>query len=124
MEFSKLLCVCKFTHWYSLFPIESISILRYLDSVVEELHDFGLDLGFSDGVLGALKANSPRNIEERKEELVRMWINSSLNLDRHPPCWWHLMEALESVGKSTYSVKKITVSLMGALNFYSYYMYP
>ena len=37
MELSELQCMCKLTHWYSLFPIDLNTVLHALRNIVKEL---------------------------------------------------------------------------------------
>ena len=90
MERSKILCLRKFTLWYSLFPFELDSVVLRLKSVVSQLYNLGLFLDVPEGILDALKADFPFDSSRRRRELVREWMNSSLD----PPCWWHLVQAL------------------------------
>ena len=90
---SKLLCMRKLTHWDSLFPIEFITILQILKNLVKKMYDLGLELSIPQGVLDAIEEDHPTDTERRRRELVKGWINYSLD----PPCWWHLAEALRKI---------------------------
>ena len=90
MERSKLLCMRKLTYWNSLFPIDITSVLHYLKDVVKELYHLGLHLKIAEGKLDAIGKDYPTDTEKRRRELVKEWMNSSLE----PPCWWQLVEAL------------------------------
>ena len=96
MEISKLLCMRKLTHWYSLFPIDLTSVLYHLKDIVPELFDLGLYLNMPLNFLKTLEANFPTDVNRRKTELVLEWMNSSLN----PPCWCHLVQALRKIDRS------------------------
>ena len=91
MDISKLYYMCMFTQWVNLFPIEFKSILDYLVDIVSDLYDLGLYLGIPLGVLSTIEANFPTDIDRRRREIVRKWMSST----EGPPCWWHLVEALE-----------------------------
>ena len=97
MERSKLLCMRKLTYWNSLFPIDYTSVLYYLKNVVKELYELGLHLKISEGKLDAIDKDYPTDTKKRRRELVKEWMSSSLE----PPCWWHLVEALN---KATHGV--------------------
>ena len=81
----------RLTLWSSFFPMDFLSILQYLKSLVTEVDDLGLVLKVPVHCLETLKYNFP-DIIKRKWELVRVWLSSSLE----PPCWWHLVRALRT----------------------------
>ena len=93
MERSKLTCMRKLTHWDNLFPIDFGSVLHYLKDIVRPLFDLGLHLKIPHGILEAIEMNYPHDASRRTREVVRAWMNSSLD----PPCWWHLVEALKEI---------------------------
>ena len=93
MDVSKLLCMHKLAHWYSLFPIGFTSVLQYLRDIVKELYELGQHLDISPGILDAIDTDFPTNTSKRRKELVRMWLNSFKSPG--PPCWWQLVEALK-----------------------------
>ena len=92
MKCSKVLWMCKLTHWDSLFPIDTVSVLKCLENVSRNLYTFGIYLGFPTGVLDALERDFPNSTERQRTELVRRWLSSSLD-----PCWWHLAQALKQI---------------------------
>ena len=77
----------KLTHWDSLFPIDTVSVLKCLENVSRNLYTLGMFLG-----LGALERDFPNSTERQRTELVRRWLSSSLD-----PCWWHLAQALKQI---------------------------
>ena len=96
MEHSKLQCMCKLTHWNSLFPMEFSELLDLLKDIVREIYELGESLGASHGVLQAIEDNYPRDVNRRRRELVRWWMSSSPD----PPCWWHLVQALKRIDEN------------------------
>ena len=92
MKCSKVLWMNKLTHWDSLFPIDTVSVLKCLENVSRNLYTFGIYLGFPTGVLDALERDFPNSTERQRTELVRRWLSSSLD-----PCWWHLAQALKQI---------------------------
>ena len=92
MKRVKVLWVRKLTLWDSLFPIDTISVLKCLENVSRRLYTFGIFLGLSTGVLDAIEKNYPRDVERQRTELVRRWLSSSLD-----PCWWQLAQALRTI---------------------------
>ena len=92
MKCSKVLWMRKLTHWDSLFPIDTVSVLKCLENVSRNLYTFGIYLGFPTGVLDALERDFPNSTERQRTELVRRWLSSSLD-----PCWWHLAQALKQI---------------------------
>ena len=82
----------KLTLWDGFFPMEFLSILQYLKALVNEVYDFGLVLNVSVHRLETLSSDFPTDTSRRRRELVRAWLNSSLE----PPCWWHLVRALRT----------------------------
>ena len=93
MDCSKLLCMRKLTLWDSLFPMDFISVLFLLQNIVRDLHILGLHLGVPSGVLEAIEVDFPTNTTRRREELVKAWMESSLD----PPSWWRLVQALKRI---------------------------
>ena len=89
----KLLYMRMFTHWRNLFPIDFNSILDFLADVVRDLYDLGRYLGISRGILDAIEVDFPTDTSRRRRELVRGWMNST----QDPPCWCHLVQALERI---------------------------
>ena len=92
MKCSKVLWMCKLTHWDSLFPIDTVSVLKCLENVSRNLYTFGIYLGFPTGVMDAIERDFTCSTERQKMELVRRWLSSSLD-----PCWWHLAQALKQI---------------------------
>ena len=93
---TKLFYMRKLTHWDSLFPIDLTSVLCYFNNIhaVEELVMLGFHLNISHGVLKALK---DKDVYNGRRELVRGWMNFSSD----PPCWWHLVRALNVINRRT-----------------------
>ena len=91
MERSKLLCLRNFTLWYSLFPMDYKSVLQHIKDVVKELYMLGLHL-IPQGTLDAIEADNRTDVGKMRRELVKGWMSSSLD----PPCWWHLVKALQA----------------------------
>ena len=92
MERSRLLCLRKLTLWDSFFPMEFVSVLRYLKPLVTEVYELGLELKVPVHCLETISSDFPTNTSRRRRELVRVWLSFSLD----PPCWWHLVRALRS----------------------------
>ena len=84
-------CLCKLTLWNSLFPLDLASVLRKLQSIVQDLYRLGVNLSLPRHVLDAIETDFPHSTERRRTELVRVWMSSSPD----PPCWWHLVQALK-----------------------------
>ena len=101
MERSKLLCLRNFTLWYSLFPMDYKSVLHYIKDVVKQLYMLGLHLDIPEGILDAIEAENPTDVDKKRRELVKRWMGSSLD----PPCWWQLVEALHAAEKGTLARK-------------------
>ena len=80
----------KLTFWNTFFPIDFKSVLRYLQKLVTEVYELGLELEIPVHHLETLWANYPNDTSKRRRELVRVWLDTSLD----PPCWWHLERAL------------------------------
>ena len=93
MEIAKLLSFHTFTPWHSLFPIDFLSVLHLLKDVVSDLYNFGLHLHIPCGVVKAIEEDFPNNTDRRRREIVTKWMSSTQN----PPCWWHLVQALEKI---------------------------
>ena len=89
----KLLCLRNFTLWYSLFPMDFKSVLRYIKNIVRELYMLGLHLGIPKGILDAIEVENRTDVSRMRRELVNRWMSSSLD----PPCWWHLVNGLRAV---------------------------
>ena len=92
MEQECLLFLHKFTLWSSIFSIDTVSVLKSLETVAKSLYTLGVCLGLPPHVLDSLKKDFPNDAERMKKELVKGWLNSSLD-----PCWWHLIEALREI---------------------------
>jgi ankyrin repeat protein/GTPase SAR1 family protein len=99
MTVSKILSMRKLTYWEFLFPIKLKAVLKHFRSVhVSKLLLFGLCLGLPVGVIENIDANFQSDVSRRLMEVLKMWMtSSSLGF----PCWWHLVEALKDVEKST-----------------------
>ena len=82
-----------FTFWNDLFPLDSASVLQYLNHVVRELFKLGIYLGLPSSKLDAIEKDFPTDTDRRRIQLVRVWMSSSPD----PPCWWLLAQALEQV---------------------------
>ena len=93
MEISKIHSLRMFTHWHSLFPIDSHSVLYLLKDVVRDLYIFGLSLNIPQGVVKAIEEDFPANTDRRRREIVTKWMIST----QDPPCWWRLVQALERI---------------------------
>ena len=101
---SKLLCLHNFTLWHSLFPMDFKSVLQYIKEVVRELYMLGLHLGIPKGILDAIEVENRTNVSKMRRELVKGWMSSSLD----PPCWWHLIKALQAAECGTLAGKIAT----------------
>ena len=94
MELSKLLSLRILTHWHSLFPIDFLSVHHLLKNVVDKVYDLGLELKVPYHTLEELGINFPTDVVKRRMEVVKGWMSST----HHPPCWWHLVQALKRIG--------------------------
>ena len=92
MKQERIVFLHKFSLWHSLFPTNSISVLKCLENVSKNLYMLGVFLGLSTGVLDAIKKDFPNDTEGQRIELVKKWLSSSLD-----PCWWHLAQALKQI---------------------------
>ena len=101
MRRTEIMCLLKLTHWYSLFPMDFNTLLDHLCSIVSGLYDLGRYLGISCGLLDAIEADFPTDTSSRRRKLVRAWLNSSLD----PPCWWHLVQALNRIDERVLAKK-------------------
>ena len=81
----------KLTLWNSLFPLDFASVLHKLQAIVQDLYMLGVNLSLPRHLLDAIETDFPHSAERRRTELVRVWMSSSPD----PPCWWHLVQALE-----------------------------
>ena len=93
LKCTQITCLCNFTFWNDLFPLDSASVLHYLNHVVRELFKLGIYLGLPSSKLDAIEKDFPTDTERRRIQLVRVWMSSSPD----PPCWWLLAQALEQV---------------------------
>ena len=93
MERSKLESLVQLSHWNNLFSVDLVSVLSHIEEVVRELHMLGIHLAIPTSRLEELEENFPRNVKRQRIELVKLWMSSS----QHPPCWWHLVQALEKI---------------------------
>ena len=94
MEISKLLSLRILTHWHSLFPIDFLPVHHLLKNVVDKVYDLGLELKVPYHTLEELETNFPTDVVKRRREMVKGWMSST----HHPPCWWHLVQALKRIG--------------------------
>ena len=94
MEVSKLLSLRILTHWHNLFPIDFLSVHHLLKNVVDKVYDLGLELKVPYHTLEELETNFPTDVVKRRREVVKGWMSST----HHPPCWWHLVQALKRIG--------------------------
>ena len=94
MDRSKLLSLRILTHWHSLFPIDFLSVHHLLKNVVDKVYDLGLELKVPYHTLEELETNFPTDVVKRRREMVKGWMSST----HHPPCWWHLVQALKRIG--------------------------
>ena len=94
MERSKLLCLCNFTLWSSLFPMDFRSVLHYIKDIVEELYMLSLNLNIPKSTFDELESRYfTEDPDKMRRELVKGWMSSSLD----PPCWLHLINALLAI---------------------------
>ena len=101
MDLSKLLlCMQRLTHWFSLFPIDSNSVLQYLKDVVN-MSRLGRHLGIPQDTGVAVISDHHTEISKGKKELEMVWLSSSLD----PPCWWHLVQALKGTDYTEVAAK-------------------
>ena len=111
----KILPLRMLTHWHSLFPIDLLSVLHLLKNVVNKVYDLGLELKVPYHTLEALEANFPTDVVKRRREIVKWWMSST----HHPPCLWHLVQALKRMGMNPlaeeiqreHSMSIVTISL-------------
>ena len=81
----------KLTLWNSLFPLDFASVLHMFQAIVQDLYRLGVNLSVPQHLLDAIEMDFPHSTDRRRTELVRVWMSSSPD----PPCWWHLVQALE-----------------------------
>ena len=93
LKCTQITCLRNFTFWNDLFPLDSVSVLQYLNDVVRELFKLGIYLGLPSGKLDAIEKDFPTDTDRRRIQLMRVWMSSSPD----PPCWWLLAQALEQV---------------------------
>ena len=93
LKCTQITCFRNFTFWNDLFPLDSASVLHYLNNVVRELFKLGIYLGLPSSKLDAIEKDFPTDTDRRRIQLVRVWMSSSPD----PPCWWLLAQALEQV---------------------------
>ena len=94
MKKGKLLCMHILTHWNSFFSIDFLSVYHLLKNVVDKVYDLGLELKVAYHTLEELEANFPTDVAKRRRKIVKGWMSST----HHPPCWWHLVQALKRIG--------------------------
>ena len=95
MERSKLDSLLQLSHWNKLFSIDLDSVLSHIEEVVRGLHMLGIYLAIPKSRLEEVEENFPRDVKRQRIELVKVWMNSSHS--DYPPCWWHLVQALEKI---------------------------
>ena len=93
LKCTQITCLRNFTFWNDLFPLDSASVLLYLNNIVRELYMLGIYLGLPSSKLEAIEKDFPTDTDRRRIQLVRVWMSSSPD----PPCWWLLAQALEQV---------------------------
>ena len=93
LKCTEITCLRNFTFWNDLFPLDSASVLQYLNNVVRELFKLGIYLGLPSSKLDAIEKDFPTDTDRRRIQLVRVWMSSSPD----PPCWLLLAQALEQV---------------------------
>lgn len=91
MKCESVSCLQQLTHWHDLFPIKHSAVQNCLEDVVVDLRTFGLNIDVPCSSLESIETNFPNDIDRQRSELVKRWLNSSVQL----PCWWNLMQALE-----------------------------
>ena len=96
MSSSKLLHV-RCTFWDSLFPLDEHSVLQYIEALVDEWRQLGLNLELPYSTITAIERDFPNDVMKQKLEMVTTWLSSSHS---HPPCWWSLVEALQEMGEN------------------------
>ena len=103
MMCEEIVCLRKFTHWDSLFPMDVTNISHLLQDVVSasDMCRLGLNLNLPMRDLLAIEQDFPTDTERRRIELVRRWLSSS----RDPPCWWHLVQALKTIDENVLAEK-------------------
>ena len=87
----RLVFLHKITLWNSLFPLDFAAIFCKLQGIVQDLYRLGVHLKLPQHLLDAIETDFPHSTENRRTELVRVWMSSSPD----PPCWWHLVQALK-----------------------------
>jgi ankyrin repeat protein len=91
MDRKRVFSMRKCSHWHRLFPIDTKSVLQYLDEVLDNLFQIGLQLGLLESTIRDIEEKFRGDIRRTRQELIDEWINSSIE----PPCWWHLVQALK-----------------------------
>jgi ankyrin repeat protein/GTPase SAR1 family protein len=92
LERKRIICLCK-SPWNSLFSLDYASVLQKLQIIVQDLYKLGVYLNIPRHLLDAIETDFPQSTERRRIELVRVWLSSSPD----PPCWWHLVQALQQM---------------------------
>jgi GTPase SAR1 family protein len=93
MERSKLLFLHNCTCWNGLFPMESGTVLHYLqDEIFRDLPFLAVQLEVPSSVREAISRRDI-NGERARRDLVRGWMNAS----QQQPCWWNLVQALKQI---------------------------
>ena len=102
MEHSKLFFLRKLTR--SLFPLDFHTVLDSLGGVVRDLDSLGRHLGLDEGVLGGIEEDFAGEVERRRREVVRAWMNSCPD----PPCLWQLVQALRKIHENVLAEKIVS----------------
>ena len=97
MSSSKLTHI-RSTFWNDLFSIDKDSILQYIESVVKEWPELGINLQLPISTLKTIEANYPGDTYRQKVEIIATWLISS---HFPPPCWWSLVKALQNIEENT-----------------------
>ena len=97
MELSKVQCMHNFTYWHILFPIEFKAVLDIVGVIIKEVTELGVGLSVPEDVLQALEVDFASDVSQWRREVVRWWMSFS----PVPPCWWHLVQALQRIDKNS-----------------------
>ena len=96
LERSALSHMSKLTHWNEIFHIDLHSVLQHLKYIVQEFEDLCLELDIPQHVYKTAEKDHPRDCNKVKTELIVWWMGNSPD----PPCWWHLVQALDNIERS------------------------
>ena len=119
MKQKRLHFLRKFSLWHNLFPIDTVSVLKCLESVSRNLYTFGIHLDVPTGVLDAIEKDFPSSTERQRTELVKRWLSSSLD-----PCWWHLAQALRQIKEGVLAEEIEGNKGKYKLNLFSHFKIP